>query len=382
MIHFISNLPKDLRSGGFSAMNVAAYSAISSIEPTRYVGPINPPAILAEKVISKFRRVTASQGSFFFFSRRRLNQIADAVHAQTRDDARLDFFHGFTPWILTRPQRPYLAWSDCTFHDYVEIFHRRGQFRSDDLERIEQAEAAWLKQARCVIFTSRWAADRAINHYQLDANRVVSVGIFGEIEMPVCDAYDGGLEFAFVSTNFQAKGGPTVLSAFREVRKAHPGASLIIVGDAPSNLAAEPGVSVAGFLRKEIPDEYQRLLEILGRARALVHPTKSDIAPLLVVEAGYLGCPVISSRKFGIPELVEDGRTGLLLDDPSQPAAVAAAMRWMLECPDEYRKMREDAWTNARELHSRRKFEERLLACVREDFAMERAAQQQRVATP
>lgn len=382
MINFISNLPKDLRSGGFSAMNVAAYSAITALEPTRYVGPINPPVILAEKALSKFKRVAGAQGNFFFYSRRRLNQIADAVHAQTDGDARLDFFHGFTPWILTRPDRPYTAWSDCTFHDYIGIFHRREQFRSADLERIEQAEAAWLKRARCVIFTTSWAADRAIRHYGLEAIRVASVGIFGEIEMPPRDAYDGGTEFVFVSTNFQAKGGPIVLSAFREVRKAHPDASLVIIGDAPSNLAAEPGVSFAGFLRKEIPGEYQRLLEILGRARALVHPTKSDIAPLLLVEAGYLGCPVISSRKFGIPELVEDGLNGLLLEDPSQPAAVAAGMRWMLEHTDEYRKMRSAAWSNARALHSRQKFQERLQACVREGPPVERLAPQRTVATP
>ena len=381
MINFISNLPKDLRSGGFSAMNVAAHSAISSLEPTRYVGPINPPVVLAEKVVSKFRRVTGSQGSFFFFSERRMKIIAESVHEQCAADARLDFFHGFTPWILTRPSRPYMAWSDCTFHDYIDIFHRREQFRPDDLGRIDQAEAAWLKRAQLVILTSQWGADRAISHYQLDPNRVAVVGIFGEIEMPLRDAYDGSMEFAFVSTNFQGKGGTTVLSAFREVKKIHPGASLIVVGDAPSNLAVEPGVSSLGFLRKEIPGEYQRLLEILGRVRALVHPTKSDIAPLLLVEAGYLGCPVISSRKFGIPELVEDGRTGLLLDAPS-PAKVAEAMRWMLEHSEEYQKMRVAAWFSARKLHSREKFEERLRACVREVFAAKRVTTQQRVATP
>jgi starch synthase len=374
LINFISNLPKDLRSGGFSAMNVAAYSAISSLEPARYVGPINPPTVPVEKVVSKFRRLAGSQGSFFFFSERRLNAIADEVHTQCPADARLDFFHGFTPWILTQPQRPYMAWSDCTFHDYIEIFHRREQFRSDDLERIEHAEAAWLSKASLVIFTTRWAADRAISHYSLDANRVASVGIFGEIEMPLRDAFDDGMEFAFVSTNFQAKGGPTVLSAYRAVRKSHPRAALVIVGDSPSKLAAEPGVSFAGFLRKEIPRDYQRLLEIMGRARAIVHPTQSDIAPLLLVEAGYLGCPVISSRKFGIPELVVDGRTGLLLDDPSQPAAVAEAMRWMLEHDDEYRNMRAAAWSNARELHSKRRFEERLQACVHEGIPAERMA--------
>jgi len=353
-------------------MNAAAFSVISSFETSRYVGPINPPVVLWQKALSKFRRVAGSQGSFFFFSERRLKKIADEVHSQSPADARLDFFHGFTPWILTTPQHPYVAWSDCTFRDYIDIFHRRVQFSPGDLDRIERAEAAWLKKARYVLFTSRWAADRAINHYALETCRVGSVGIFGEIEMPTGDAYTGGKEFAFVSTNFQAKGGPIVLSAFREVRKVHPDASLVIVGDAPSDLGAEPGVSFAGFLRKEVPGEYQWLLQILGRTRALVHPTRSDIAPLLLVEAGYLGCPVISSRKFGIPELVEDGRTGLLLDDPSKPALVASAMCWMLENTEAYQKMREATWAKARAQHSREQFEQRLSSYFGEVAVSER----------
>jgi len=372
LINFVSNLPKNLRSGGFSAMNAAAFSAISSLETSRYIGPINPPVVLWQKTLSKVRRSTGSQGSFFFFSERRLKKIADEVHSQSPADARLNFFHGFTPWILTTPQHPYVAWSDCTFRDYIDIFHRRQQFSSDDLDRIEQREAAWLKSARRVLFTSRWAAERAISHYALDACRVGSVGIFGEIEMPPRDDYAGGKEFAFISTNFQAKGGPIVLSAFREVRKRHADACLIIVGQRPTDVLDDSGVSCAGFLRKEVQGEYQLLLRILGRARALVHPTKSDISPLLLVEAGYLGCPVISSRKFGIPELVDDERTGLLLDDPSQPAAVASAMCWMLEHTDEYRQMREAAWAGTRERHSKRKFEQRLLANVREGLADER----------
>ena len=57
-----------------------------------------------------------------------------------------------------------------------------------------------------------------------------------------------------------------------------------------------------------------------------MHPTRSDIAPLLLVEAAMFGCPAIASRAFAIPELVADGESGLLLDAPGDPAEVAAAM--------------------------------------------------------
>jgi len=345
-------------------MNAAAFSAINKREATHYVGPVNPPVSAGQKAWSKLRRVAGSQGSFFFFSERRLQKIAGEVHSKCKTEARLDFFHGFTSWIATRPKRPYIAWSDCTFRDYVDIYHRREQFRRDDLERIEHAEAEWLRKADRVLFTSNWAAERAVRNYSLDAGCVASVGIFGETEMPARDVYSGRKEFVFVSTNFEAKGGRVVLAAFRELKKLHADTSLVIVGDQPPRDACEPGVSFMGFLRKEVREEYQRFREILAGARAIVSATSSDICPLLFVEAGYFGCPVISTRRFAIPEIVDDGRTGFLLDDSVDTVALAGKMCRMLESADEHRQMREAAWAKVRKEHSRERFEERLCSCL------------------
>lgn len=364
MINYVSNLPQDLRSGGFSGLNAVAFSTLSKREDVNYVGPINPPAFLGQKVLSKLLRTAGSQGDFFFFSQRRLEAIARAVSAKCLPEAMLDCFHGFTPWILTKPQRPYVAWSDCTFRDYIDVYHRRERFQHKDLERIEKAEAEWLRRARRVLFTSDWAAKRAVSRYALDSGRVGVIGICGEMKVHARDAYAGGWQFAFVATDFEAKGGRIVLAAMREVRKRHNDASLVVIGDKPLDAAAEPGVEFTGFLRKEVPEQHERYRQILGRARAVVHPTKSDIAPLLISEAGYFGCPLISSRRFAIPELVDDGRTGLLLDDPSDVNAVTSAMNWMLEHEEEYKRMRQAAWVKAHDEHSKSRFEERLLSFV------------------
>ena len=338
-------------------MNVAAFSILSNSDAVHYVGPINPPVVARQKAWSKLRRVIGARGSFFFFSKHRLNAIAGEVRSKCQAGARLDFFHGFTPWIATRPERPYIAWSDCTFYDYVDIYQRREQFLGEDLRRIENAEADWLRKADRVLFTSNWAAERAVRQYSLEATRVASVGIFGEIEMPDRDAYAGRPEFVFVSTNFEAKGGPIVVEAFREVRKRYPEALLAIVGDRPARGALGPGVSCTGFLRKEVPEEYRRFREILAGARAVISATSSDICPLLFVEAGYFGCPVISTRKFAIREIVDDGRTGLLLDEPDRDS-LARVMSRLLTMTNEYQQMRAAAWAKAREMHSRERFEE------------------------
>ncbi|HZZ87382.1 MAG TPA: glycosyltransferase family 4 protein, partial [Caulobacteraceae bacterium] len=329
-----------------------------------YVGPIAPPVIPWEKAASKALRLAGVAGDFAAFSERRLAAVAQAFEPRARSDAALDFFHGTTLWAATRPKRPYVAWGDCAFFDYIDIFHDRSRFRAEDLARIEAAEARWLRAAQRVVFTSDWAAGRTVSRYGLDPKRVGCVGIFGEAEPPAADAWRSGAEFVFVSTDFKAKGGPVVVEALSQVRRSHPGATLTVIGAAPSELSTAAGVAWAGYLRKEAPEEDARFREILGRAVALVHPTRSDIAPLILVEAALFGCPAIASRAFAIPELVTDSQTGWLLDRPQDPGEVAAAMRRVLDEPARYRLLRANAWRKARDEHSKARFTERLLAAV------------------
>lgn len=346
-------------------MNAAACAAIGKAHTVNYAGPVWPPMVLREKIASKALRMVRRPGNYFTYSAQRVHTIAGMVDGACKAEADLDFFHGFTAWIETRPGRPYMAWSDCSFRDYISLYHRRADFSAADLARIERREAEWLQGAAAIGFTSAWAAERAKQDYALDPARVHVLGIFGETEWPEADGWHGAAQFAFVSTDFASKGGAIVLAAFRAIRAQHPEASLVIVGDAPADLRAEPGVTITGYLRKEDPEQNQRLRSILAESRAVVHPTRSDIAPLLLVEAGYFGCPVITTRRFAIPEIVDDGVTGLLLDDPQDVSAIAAAMAAMLDMePAAYLAMRRAAWSHTRTTHSRDRFDSCLLAMI------------------
>ena len=99
LINFISHLPRELRSGGFSAVGAASCDALSTRHELAYVGPVDPPAINGQKAFSKALRLSGLGGAFFAYSERRLSQIAAQVAQRADPRARLDYFHGFTPWI-------------------------------------------------------------------------------------------------------------------------------------------------------------------------------------------------------------------------------------------------------------------------------------------
>jgi len=76
---------------------------------------------------------------------------------------------------------------------------------------------------------------------------------------------------------------------------------------------------------------------LLRGAAALVVPSTYEGMPLVVLEAMESGIPVVASRVSGIPEVVEEGRTGWLVP-PEDPRALAAALTEVLGSPEEARR--------------------------------------------
>jgi len=94
-------------------------------------------------------------------------------------------------------------------------------------------------------------------------------------------------------------------------------------------LAAELGVADRIVFLGEVRD----VPAALARARMLVLPSRSEGIPLTVLEAMACGLPVVGTRVGGLPEVVEDGVTGLLVP-PADPAALAAAIVQTWSDPD------------------------------------------------
>jgi len=74
-------------------------------------------------------------------------------------------------------------------------------------------------------------------------------------------------------------------------------------------------------------------LEAVNGAHLMLLPSRWEGAPVVLLEAMYLGLPIVCSDFPALAEFVEDGRTGLVVTERS-PAAYAAAARRMLDASD------------------------------------------------
>jgi len=83
----------------------------------------------------------------------------------------------------------------------------------------------------------------------------------------------------------------------------------------------------------------------------LLLPTRRDSLPRVVMEAMSYGVPVVATRIDGLPEMVEEGRTGFLVESEKAPE-FAARMKQLLEDASLRRQMGEAGRTRARKLFS------------------------------
>jgi glycosyltransferase involved in cell wall biosynthesis len=136
----------------------------------------------------------------------------------------------------------------------------------------------------------------------------------------------------FVGALERVKGVDVLLDAWRLIRDRRPGARLVIVGrgsmetEVRRRAAGEPDVEIVGPVPREA------LRELLDAARVVVLPSRSEGLGRVALEASARARPVVASRVGGIPELVEDGETGLLVQ-PEDAAALAAAVVRILDDP-------------------------------------------------
>jgi glycosyltransferase involved in cell wall biosynthesis len=124
------------------------------------------------------------------------------------------------------------------------------------------------------------------------------------------------------------------LRAFARVKRAVPDATIDIYGTGTAERSLRrfaqqlglPGIRFHGEVARD------RIAAALGEGGILVNSSRVDNMPHIIIEAFAAGVPVVTTAAGGIPRIVDNGRTGLLVPI-DQPAALADAVLRVLQEP-------------------------------------------------
>jgi len=148
------------------------------------------------------------------------------------------------------------------------------------------------------------------------------------------------------------RGLPVFLSAARLLVQQIPQARFVIVGDGPGRRALEARAMAEGVGHRTMFTGIRSDVEAIMHAiDLLVHPNLRPASGFPVLEAMAAGTPVVAASAGDLPELIDDGVTGILVP-PGDAPALAQACGALLRDPDRSRRMSEAARRRVAESHS------------------------------
>jgi len=226
----------------------------------------------------------------------------------------------------------------------VAVLHGLFTGASWRLQRYENLDFRVLRRFDLLVAVSEFERTRVLAH-GLPARRLatvhnsIDVRAFAQRARQPADLAELGLPpgaslVAIIGRLDPLKDHVTFLAAAARVAQERPGTRFLVVGDGPlrdelaaraRDLGIAASVHFLGY-RNDCP-------ALIGRVDLVVLSSVAEPFGYVLVEAMAAARPVVATLAGGAPEIVEDGRTGLLVP-PAAPDAMAAAMLRILSNRD------------------------------------------------
>jgi len=233
------------------------------------------------------------------------------------------------------PAAPYVMYVDCTHRQSAEQWPEWNPLRGRALRRWYARERRQYAAARHIFTFATETRDDLVDAYGVAPEKVSVVGAgvnFASLPAPRPARPLGSPTVLFIGNDFIRKGGEVLLQAFALVRRAVPDARLQIVGTRHP-VGQQAGVEVLGRI-----EDRARIAELYRTATVFCLPTFFDPYALVLLEAMAFGLPVVATPSCGIPEVVVDGETGVLVAAGDHERLAAVLVR-LLEDHDEAARM-------------------------------------------
>ncbi|MEG3178426.1 glycosyltransferase [Sphingomonas sp. RB3P16] len=242
------------------------------------------------------------------------------------------------PPLVVRLVTPYAVSAD----------HNRWNPSADQLALFMEAERSLIRNADAVIPISHMIEDTLISKYGLERDGRWSVGHCGIAHWPAFDVNEGYGEFpelamldqdllpdsklvVFVGRLERRKGIDLIYQAARQILEADPKAILVLAGRDPEGWGDRFRQDLDGPLARrfvalgEVSNAIRE--KLLAHAYCVLFPSRYESFGLVPLEAFVHGTPVIASRSGAIPEVVIDGKSGILFEVDQADGLADATVR-------------------------------------------------------
>ena len=254
-----------------------------------------------------------------------------------------------TASALLRTELPIVLWLDATFDNLIGFYPGYDRLSTRTSRNGHALERAALERCALALYSSKWAADRAVSAYGVSPERVEVVNWGANLERHRAPEQIAGMisarprgscRLVFVGTDWDRKGGPEAVAIVAALNQSGLRAELAVIGCRPRiERSAAPFVRTVGYLDKATDAGGEAFDRELAQAHLLLLPTRADCTPLVIAEAGSFGVPTLAASVGGISEMIEDRSSGCLFQPGAEVDEYRDCILELMANSDRYRRL-------------------------------------------
>jgi glycosyltransferase involved in cell wall biosynthesis len=292
-----------------------------------YMGPLQDPVTLQtiRKLKSRYYKLFYKKNYQKDADPLTLKNYASQV-AKKLNSIKSDIVFSATvnPIAYLECKQPIVFWADATCAGLVDFYPQYTNLCQESLKNWHMMERLALQKCKLAIYASEWAAQTAIDYYNVDPEKVKVVPFganidsfrtIGEIKDLIESRPLNKCKLLFLGVDWYRKGGDVALKVAEELNNLGLNTELTVVGCQPIVEGSLPSfVKPLGFISKSTIEGKERINQLLAESHFLIVPSRAECYGVVFCEANSLGVPCISRKVGGIPTIIRPNVNGNLFD--------------------------------------------------------------------
>lgn len=291
--------------------------------------------------------------------------LKDYARQVARQLERLDVDIVFSPSTIPIAylewEKPIVFWTDATFAGMVDFYPDFINLCRSSKKNGNAMEKSVLERCARAIYTSDWAVETAVTHYDVDPAKVKVVPRGAMLDSPLSRSEiprllkkrrTGTCNLLFLGNEWERKGGDIAIAIAARLNEAGLATTLTIVGDVSDEIkpSLPPFVRTVGFVSKATKQGRDSINNLFAKSHFLLGPSRAETFGIAFCEASAFAVPSIAADVGGVRTAVRDHVNGKLFPPD---ATVQDYSEYILELMSDYDRYETLALSAFREYETR-----------------------------
>jgi glycosyltransferase involved in cell wall biosynthesis len=257
-------------------------------------------------------------------------------------------------------KQPIVLWSDATLSSLINFYRHMDNLCNENIQNIHLMENEALNRCQLIMYTSEWAAKKAITTYNLPPSKVKVVPFGANLECNreiedikniINSRINSPCKLLFIGVDWVRKGGNVALQVTKELNSMGLTTELTIVGCHPKTDELLPSfVKVIPFIDKSTSSGIKKINQLFTDTHFLILPTIADCTPHVFAEANSFGVPSLSTNVGGIASIIQENLNGKTF---SPSSGISEYCNYIIALMENYRNYKELALSSFHQYQSR-----------------------------